>query len=193
MFRFLKRRKPNLNTQYAEIDKSSIFNLDQLVIRKPVPEKKYLRIGLNSIIHGQYVFENENGNILIGDNTFIGGGLFVSINNIKVGNNVLISWGCTFIDNDAHALDFNLRKNDVTDWKKGIDEGFIGKYKNWEGIKSSPITIGDGAWIGFNCIILKGVIIGEGAIVGAGSVVTKDVAPYTMVAGNPAKLIRSLK
>ena len=47
-------------------------------------------------------------------------------------------------------------------------------------------------WIGFNAIILKGVTIGEGAVVGAGSVVTKDVLPWTVVAGNPARLIREI-
>ena len=55
-----------------------------------------------------------------------------------------------------------------------------------------PIVIKDKAWIGFNSIILKGVTIGEGAIVGAGSVVTKDVPPYTIVAGNPARIVREI-
>jgi acetyltransferase-like isoleucine patch superfamily enzyme len=52
--------------------------------------------------------------------------------------------------------------------------------------------ISDFVWIGANVIILKGVTIGEGAIVGAGSVVTKDVPPYTIVAGNPARIIREI-
>lgn len=56
-------------------------------------------------------------------------------------------------------------------------------------MKASPITVGHGAWIGYGAIILKGATVGNGAVVGAGAVVTKDVAPYTIVAGNPAKLI----
>ena len=59
-------------------------------------------------------------------------------------------------------------------------------------VHSSPVIIENDAWIGFNATILKGVKIGEGAIIGAASVVTKDVAPYTIVAGNPAKLIREI-
>lgn len=54
----------------------------------------------------------------------------------------------------------------------------------------APIKIADDVWIGANAIILSGVTIGQGAIVGAGAIVTKDVSPYSIVVGNPAKLIR---
>jgi virginiamycin A acetyltransferase len=53
-----------------------------------------------------------------------------------------------------------------------------------------PIKIGSDVWIGTNSIILDGVTIGDGAIIGAGSVVTKDVMPYAIVGGNPAKIIK---
>jgi len=55
---------------------------------------------------------------------------------------------------------------------------------------TAPIVIGDGVWIGARAIILPGVTIGEGAVVAAGSVVTKDVEPFTVVGGNPAKFIK---
>ncbi len=53
-----------------------------------------------------------------------------------------------------------------------------------------PTTIGNDVWIGARVVIIGGVTIGDGAIVGAGSIVTKDVAPYSVVAGNPARVIR---
>jgi len=53
-----------------------------------------------------------------------------------------------------------------------------------------PVRIGDFAWIATNAMILPGVSIGKGAVVGAGSVVTRDVAPYQVVAGNPAQVVR---
>ncbi|TIP49654.1 MAG: CatB-related O-acetyltransferase [Mesorhizobium sp.] len=57
-------------------------------------------------------------------------------------------------------------------------------------LTKGPITVGNDVWIGSRAIVLSGVTIGHGAVVGAGSVVTKDVPPYGIVAGNPAKLIR---
>ena len=56
--------------------------------------------------------------------------------------------------------------------------------------KTVPVVIEDNAWIGCQVIVLKGVTIGHDAVVGAGSVVTKNVRPYTAVAGNPASVIR---
>lgn len=55
-----------------------------------------------------------------------------------------------------------------------------------------PVRIGRGAWVGANSIVLPGVTIGRGAVVGAGSVVMKDVAPDTVVMGNPARVVRRL-
>jgi maltose O-acetyltransferase len=60
------------------------------------------------------------------------------------------------------------------------------------GLLAGPIDIEDGAWIGSCAVILPGVRIGKGAIVGAGSVVSRDVAPNTLVAGVPARVIREL-
>jgi maltose O-acetyltransferase len=58
--------------------------------------------------------------------------------------------------------------------------------------RSSPVSIGEGAWLGTRCVVLPGVQVGAGAIVGAGAVVNRDVPPHTVVAGVPAKVIRQL-
>ncbi len=98
--------------------------------------------------------------------------------------------GCTFMDNNAHSLIWEERKDDVKEWKRGLEENKIGAYKNWDNVDSAPIILKDKSWIGFECVILKGVTIGEGAVVGSRSVVTKDVPDYAVVAGNPAKIIK---
>ena len=94
---------------------------------------------------------------------------------ISIGRQVLVAPNCIIVDSDFHAH-----------WPpeaRATEPGMEG---------DRPVTIGDYAWIGLNCIILKGVAIGEGAIIGAGSVVTKDVPPHSLAVGSPARIVRSL-
>lgn len=153
----------------------------------------YLTIGNDSIVSGSFIFESDKGHISIGDHTYIGASTFISRNSISVGENVLIAWGCTIYDHDSHSLFYEDRRKDLDDCLNDINENKnIGKSKNWSVVKSAPIVIKDDAWIGMNVIILKGVTIGRGAIVGAGSVVTKDVPDWSVVAGNPARVVKQL-
>ena len=181
----------NISKQYIQYPKnSSIIGLN-LQVRKPAKDL-YLKIGENSNIQGNFVVESEKGLISIGNRTFIGGGTFICTKEIEIGNDVMFSWGCTVVDNNSHSAKWSERKNDVLDWKRGLDENKIGAYKDWSNVKEDKVTIKDKAWIGFNSIILKGVTIGEGSIVGAGSVVTKDIPDWSIVGGNPAKVIREI-
>ena len=110
--------------------------------------------------------------ILIGMGTFIGNHCeFNAIESIRVGENCLIASGSRFIDHN-HGTDLS------TPMKLQREV-------------SAPILLGSDVWIGANCVVLKGVVIGEGAIVAAGSVVTKSVDPYTIVGGAPARFIRN--
>ena len=143
-----------------------------------------VRVGNHSIIECNLIFDKPDSIIAIGDRTFVGASTIISAQEIKIGNDVLVSWGCYLIDHNSHSTDYNNRKDDVVNWAKG--------QKDWTNVISKSIEIKDKAWIGFNSIILKGVTVGEGAIVGAGSVVTHDVPPYAIVAGNPARIIRMI-
>lgn len=135
-------------------------------------------------IEGQIHFEQPNAKVIIGSNTFMGNSVIATADRVEIGSNVLIAWGCSIVDHNSHALDWNLRRDDTSKWLMGV--------KDWTHVIIAPVRICDHSWIGFNSIILKGVTIGEGAIVAAGSVVTKDVPPFTIVAGNPARVIREL-
>lgn len=165
----------------------------QLVVRHPERTDEAISIGNENVLMAKFVLETKTAKMSVGNNTFIGAGLFVCAEEIKIGSDVMFSWGCTVIDTDAHSLDHKERKDDVKLWKKGLMENRAGKYKDWSKVSSKKIEIKDKAWIGFNVIILKGVTIGEGAIVAAGSVVTKDVLPFTLVGGNPAVEIKKLE
>lgn len=159
-------------------------------VRNPCDKEVKIRVGKDCVINGNFVIEKNSGKIEIGNRTFIGGGLFISIDSIIIGDDVMFSWGCTVADNNSHSLNWEDRVQDVIDWKKGIDNGKLGKYKDWSNVKFAPVVIKNKAWIGFNSIILKGVTIGEGAIVASGSVVTKNVPDFAIVGGNPAKIIK---
>lgn len=150
-------------------------------------EEDAVTIGARSHIRGELLTYWNGGKIEIGTDTYIGEGTRIwSQKSIRIGNHVLISHLVDIHDSDGHPTDWQLRREDSTAILSG--NGYLLPTET----KSESINIGDDAWIGFKASILKGVKIGRGAIVGAGSVVTKDVKEYTMVAGNPAKVIKTL-
>ncbi len=144
-----------------------------------------MRVGAGSLVVPRRIdFDGADGVVSVGSRTFVGASHFVCRQAITIGDDVLISWNATIVDHDSHSIDWTKRSGDVTDWMQGM--------KRWDHVKVAPVTIGNKCWIGFGATILKGVTIGEGAVVGACAVVTRDVAPFTVVAGNPARVVRSL-
>lgn len=184
----LKMMKDNL-----QIGDSHFFEMFSVNILKPIKDKKYVTIGDNTILDCQILFESSTGEISIGNNVFIGRSTLICKSKIEIEDNVFIAGGSCIYDHNSHSLDYREREKDITqqliDYKNG--SLFI-ENKNWDVVDNKPIKICSNAWIGMNCIILKGVTIGEGAIVGAGSVVTKNVPAWTVVGGNPAVVIKEL-
>jgi acetyltransferase-like isoleucine patch superfamily enzyme len=145
--------------------------------------------GNGSIVLGDYVkFDgkssitfaarfSDNPTLRVGNCTTIGHGASLAIGKeIRIGNNCRIASGVLMFDSSGHAADPQLRLQGAPPAEVDV----------------RPITIHDNVWIGKRVIIFPGVSIGEGSIVSAGSVVMTDVAPYTVVAGNPARRIGSL-
>jgi acetyltransferase-like isoleucine patch superfamily enzyme len=150
--------------------------------------KKNIVIGQSTDICGQLLIFKYGGNIIIGDNCYVGTGSRIwSGESIIIGNNVLISHNVNIVDTNSHEIDFVERSDRYKDLI------INGPWKSKGSIISNPIVIRDYAWISFNATILKGVTIGKGAIVAAGAVVTKDVPDFTVVAGNPAKIVKYLE
>lgn len=143
-----------------------------------------LKVGANSMINCRILFDAIGGNVTIGNRCFIGASLLVCHTALTLGDDILISWGVTIVDHDSHSLYWEERCDDVSNWMRG--------HKNWDHVSVKPVTIGNKAWIGFGASILKGVTVGEGAVVAANAVVTRDVPPYAVVAGNPARIVRTL-
>lgn len=139
------------------------------------------RVSPKAKIHGAKYL----GDVTIGSNVSIGTGTYINSGQImsavigcwsSIGYNVLI--GPTEHDYNKITTSPNLIK-----FAEGVNATTDKEQK--------PPVIGNDVWIGANVIILKGVTIGDGAVVGAGSVVTKDVEPYSIYAGIPAKFIKS--
>ena len=152
--------------------------------------------GKDSVLSCRIVLERNLGSVSVGHDSYIGGGsTIICAHRIDIGNNVLISWGCTIVDHDSHSLNWQDRAEDVRKWREGLLAGGLGKaseLKNWDVVEMAPIRIEDKVWLGMNVTVLKGVTIGEGSVVAAGSIVTKDIPPWSLVAGNPARVIKEL-
>ena len=106
---------------------------------------------------------------------------------ITIGDYALISWNVVLMDTYRLPFDAPTRRRELEAMPLGD------RHVCLEGSSTPrPIRIGRNVWIGFDACVLPGVTIGEGSIVGARSVVSEDVPPFTVVAGNPARIIRRL-
>ena len=144
------------------------YRLNRLVLKQVG-----VKIGKNLKTFPITTIENPKG-ITIGDNAWISKNVaFYACNGIKIGNDVVVAKDVSFISSDHKYSSSKVKIN-----KQGIQ------------IAKKPIAIGDDVWIGEKAIILKSVNVGKGCVIGAGSVVTKDVPPFSIVAGNPAKIIK---
>lgn len=142
--------------------------------------KKFLRHGIDVHVGKGSRFWAP-GSISLGDHVYIGKNVLIECN-ANIGNYVLIANHVALIGRNDH--DFGA-------------VGFPVRYSPWVGSRKYPsrfadekVDIGDDVWIGFGSIVLTNTTIGRGAIIAAGSVVTKDVPPYAIAAGVPARVVR---
>lgn len=133
--------------------------------------------GINALCANKrgMIYATENARITIGNNVGMSSTVLWAHESITIGDHVKIGGNSILIDTDSHNMDYLVRRGQYTDW--GV---------------SKPIVIEDDAFIGVNCIILKGVTIGARSIIAAGSVVTKSIPADCVAGGNPAKVIKSL-
>jgi acetyltransferase-like isoleucine patch superfamily enzyme len=162
------------------IEGSKVFNFQN--------NRDLIVIGNGTKIRAELLIFANGGKISVGNNVYIGEYSRIwSATEIVIEDNVLISHNVNICDTNSHEIDYILR---AQNYEKMLKEGHP---KEKGEIKTSKILIKAHAWIGFNSIIHKGVIIGKGAIVSAGSVVIDNVPDFCIVAGNPAKIIKFIK
>ena len=128
----------------------------------------------------------ENGRCTIGDFTLLNGALIMAEEKIEIGSYCLVSWGVGMADSDFHPLEPAQRLIDA----QALAPYFRDRPPRPK-LKTVPVKIGDNVWIGMNAVILKGVTIGDNSIVAAGAVVTKSIPANTIVAGNPAAVVKT--
>lgn len=129
-----------------------------------------LIIGDRTIIENHVILNNGIGDIEIGNNTMITSRGMI-LGPVLIGNNVVLGIGSQILG----------LTHDYEDIEKPIKD---------QGVSGTKVIIEDDVWIGGNCVIIQGIEIGKHSLVAAGSLVTKDVEPYTIVAGNPARPIK---
>jgi acetyltransferase-like isoleucine patch superfamily enzyme len=127
-------------------------------------------LGEYSTIEDFSAINNGVGPVIIGDRTKIGLSNTI-IGPVSIGNDIRLAQNITL-----SGLNHNYTDVDVP-----IHE---------QGVSTAPIVIEDESWIGANVVVLAGVTIGKHSIVAAGSVVTKDVPPYSVAVGNPARVLK---
>lgn len=128
-----------------------------------------------------------HGRVTLGDFALVHGARIICDAEVSIGDYALISWNVVLMDTYRVPLDPRLRRTEL--------ERVPARPLRLAcaDVPAQPIRIGRNVWIGFDACVLPGVTIGEGSVVGARSVVTADVPPFTVAAGNPARIVRKLE
>ncbi len=159
LYYLLARHLPRSNARYSFFSRQ---------IRSFILKRLFRKLGRNVNIEPKVNFYNMSQSE-IGD--YSGIGMYSAIDTVKIGRDVMIGEGLVAISRNHEFAD-------------------PGKPMRLQGFQEDrPIVIEDDVWIGARVILLPGIRIGKGSVIGAGSVVTKNVSPYIIVGGNPAKKI----
>jgi len=155
-------------------------------IRNARGDSSKILIGCHTRVLGDLSTFGHGGEIRIGEWCYIGEASRIwSAISIELGDRVLVSHSVNIFDSLTHPIGAAARHEQV---KQIFEEGHPLSLS----LDESPVRIQNDAWIGAGAMIMRGVTVGEGGIVAAGAIVTRDVPPYSIVAGNPAVLVREL-
>jgi acetyltransferase-like isoleucine patch superfamily enzyme len=140
-----------------------------------------------SVYLGTMFDVGPHGRVSVGEYALVNGARIICEERIEIGDYALISWNVVLMDSYRVSLDPGERRRELVRVPHCQPRLLAGLSR------PRPIHICRNVWIGFDACVLPGVTIGEGSVVGARSVVVEDVPPYTVVAGNPARVVRRLE
>ena len=158
---YIEREFPSSISLRARLD---------VIPRDPHHERHRLSLGKNTLIETLCVVCTWHGDVILKDGASIGIGSIV-IGPVLIGEGSVCSQNC-FISGQSHHYE-------------DVSKNFLR-----QGVETEQVVIGKNVWIGANSVILPGVKIGNNSVIGAGSAVIKDVPPYSVAVGNPAKIIK---
>ncbi|MHC4627566.1 MAG: acyltransferase [Planctomycetota bacterium] len=133
-------------------------------------ERHRLSVGRHALIEIHSVICTWHGDVIVKEGASVGIGSVV-VGPVQIGENSAVAQHC-FISGQSHCYE-------------DVSQNF-----RTQGFQIAPVVIQKDAWIGSNCVILPGVKIGNNSVIGAGSVVVRDIPPYRVAVGNPAKVIK---
>jgi acetyltransferase-like isoleucine patch superfamily enzyme len=146
-----------------------------------------IRIGRGASTYLGTMFDiGPRGRVTLGEFALVHGARIICDAEVEIGDFALVSWNVVLMDSYRLPFDPVARRREL-ELAAVRRPRFLGA-----DVSARPVRIGRNVWIGFDACVLPGVTIGEGSVVGARSVVVDDVPPYTIVAGNPARIIRRL-
>jgi acetyltransferase-like isoleucine patch superfamily enzyme len=179
---------PGTIPENAEVDESAYVETTFSFSLYRSEEPAGLRIGRGASTYLGTMFDvGPRGRVSVGEYALVHGARMICDAAIEIGAYCLISWNVVLMDTYRVPLDPDGRRRELElvsqRWPRRLAAD----------VPARPVRIGRNVWIGFDACVLPGVTIGEGAVVGARSVVAEDVAAYTVVAGNPARVIRRLE
>jgi acetyltransferase-like isoleucine patch superfamily enzyme len=147
-----------------------------------------LAVGRGTSIYLGVMFDfGPQASMRIGDYVLMNGARLICDKEITIGDHCLISWNVVLMDTYRLPRETAKRRAELERLPQRSPRGTATE------TEAKPIHIEPNVWIGFDSCVLPGVTIGRGAVVGARSVVTIDVPSYTVVAGNPARILRQLQ
>ena len=164
----------------AHIDTAFSFDL----CRSELPVAIELGRG-SQVLSGTMLDVGQQGRVKVGNCSMLNACWLIADSEIIIGDYTMMSWSVVIMDSYRFSRNREQRRRQLKELSLNT-----GRKAPTSVAAARPVLIGNNVWIGFEACILPGVKVGDGALIGARSVVIEDVPPYTIVAGNPARVVR---